>query len=248
MIIQHRIQLKPGEMPVGATLAYPLYAWLLSHLSQERGDALHEQSIHPISQYVHRDGVQVQWIVNLLTDEAIEWFHPILEKESAAQLRQGIVEFGERTVETIASAQTLIARAQNLSEDRRFALEMATPTAFKQNSRYTIFPQESLILQSLVHRWESCFPELPLDDADAMLAMLAGVHIVDYRLHTLRYPLKQTRIPSFQGRIILESHLPVPLMEILKALYVFAPYAGLGIKTALGMGGVKIGQPNSFDI
>ena len=103
-----------------------------------------------------------------------------------------------------------------------------------------IFPQESLILQSLVNRWGLCFPELPLDDPDAIQAILAGVHIVDYRLHTVRHPLKQTRIPSFQGRVILEAHLPVPLMEIVKTLYVFAPYAGLGIKTALGMGGVKI--------
>lgn len=240
MIVQHRIFLKTGEMPVGATLAYPLYAWLLSHVSRDEGDALHEQGTRPISQYVRRDGENVQWVVNLLTDEAVELFTPILETETAAQLHQGTVAFGEHAVETVDSAQTLIARARNLPENPRFALELMTPTAFKQNGRYVIFPQESLIVQSLVNRWGLCFPELPLDDPDAIQAILAGVHIVDYRLHTVRHPLKQTRIPSFQGRVILEAHLPVPLMEIVKTLYVFAPYAGLGIKTALGMGGVKI--------
>ena len=74
----------------------------------------------------------------------------------------------------------------------------------------------------------------------AVQAMLAGLHIVDYRLHTVRYSMKQTKIPSFLGRIILEAHLPAPLLEMFRTLYVFAPYAGIGIKSALGMGGVKI--------
>lgn len=240
MIVQHRIFLKAREMPVGATLAYPLYAWLLSHVSRDEGDALHEQGTRPISQYVCREGESVQWTVNLLTDEAVDLFAPILEREAAAQLHQGTIAFGEHTVETVDSAQMLLDRARNLPENSRLALNLMTPAAFKQNGRYVIFPQESLILQSLVNRWGLCFPELPLDDPDAIQAILAGVHIVDYRLHTVRHPLKQTRIPSFQGRVILEAHLPVPLMEIVKTLYVFAPYAGLGIKTALGMGGVKI--------
>ena len=95
-------------------------------------------------------------------------------------------------------------------------------------------------MQSLITRWGICFPDMPLDDAEALEAMLRGLHIVDYRLQTLRHPLKQTRIPSFVGRIVLEARLPAPLMEVFKTLYCFAPYAGLGIKTALGMGGVQV--------
>ena len=241
MIVQHRITLEPQAMQVGPTLAYPLYAWLLSHLSREEGDTLHEQGMRPISQYIERDGECVRWVVNLLNDEAVELFGPILEREKAAQLHQSKLAFGTHEIETIASAQDFIARTRNMEEGSRFSLELVTPTAFKQGGRYAIFPQESLMLQSLIARWGLCFPAFPLDDADAVQAMLAGIHIVDYRLHTLRHALKQTKIPSFQGRVILEAHLPVPLMEIVKTLYVFAPYAGMGIKTALGMGGVKIG-------
>ena len=81
---------------------------------------------------------------------------------------------------------------------------------------------------------------MPLDDADAFAAMLTGLHIVDYRLQTLRYPMKQTKIPCFAGRFVLEARLPAPLMEVFKTLCCFAPYAGLGVKTALGMGGIRI--------
>lgn len=240
MIVQYKITLETKGQPVNSAMAYPLYAWLLSHVSKEEGDALHEQGIRPVSQYVCRDGERAQWVVNLLNDEAIECFDPILQREEAALIHQGAIPFGERMVETIESAQALLDRARTMNDGNRLTLDMVTPTAFKQSGRYTIFPQESLILQSLIARWGLCFPEFPLDDPDALQAMLAGLHIVDYRLHTVRYAMKQTKIPSFMGRVILEAHLPVPLMEIVKTLYVFAPYAGMGIKTALGMGGVML--------
>lgn len=70
--------------------------------------------------------------------------------------------------------------------------------------------------------------------------METGVHIVDYRLHTSRYHIKNTKIPGFSGIVTLESRLPAPLEEIWKLLVRFAPYCGIGIKTTLGMGGVSL--------
>ena len=247
MIVQHKITLEIKEKLPSSAIAYPLYAWLLSHISKETGDALHEQGLRPISQYVYREGEHIRWVVNLLNDEAAELFGPILERESAALIHQGVIPFGEHRTETIESAQCLLGRARNMDAGNRFALDMVTPTAFKQSGRYAIFPQESLMLQSLITRWGLCFPEFPLDDPDAMQAILAGLHVVDYRLHTARYTMKQTKIPSFMGRVMLEGHLPVPLMEIVKTLYVFAPYAGMGIKTALGMGGVRLCETQKED-
>ena len=240
MIVQHRIVLETKTEPTSSAIAYPLYAWLLSHVSKEKGDALHEQGLRPISQYVYREGKYIRWIVNLLNDEAVELFGPILEHEKAALVHQGVIPFGEHGIEIIESAQKLFSFAGNMRNGNRFSLDMVTPTAFKQSGRYAIFPQESLILQSLIARWKLCFPEFPMDDPEALQAILTGLHIVDYRLHTVRYTMKQTKIPSFMGRVTLEAHLPVPLMEIVKTLYVFAPYAGMGIKTALGMGGIQL--------
>lgn len=167
---------------------------------------------------------------------------PILEHKKTAVLHQRVLTFESCQVEQIDEPSVFVRRAQALPPDNRFTLELLTPTSFKQDGRYVIFPQESLILQSLVARWGMCFPNMPLDDPDAVQATLRGLHIVDYRLQTLRHPLKQTRIPSFIGRVVLEDRLPAPLMEVFRTLYCFAPYSGLGIKTALGMGGVGI-QP-----
>lgn len=244
MIVQARIQLEPTPQPVAPSLAYPLYAWLLSHVSAEEGNWLHEQGMRPISQYLWCDpqtGVG-WWIVNLLDDHAVGLFEPVLQGEREANLHPCTLRFVSCNLERIDSPSVFIQRAGELERDGRFPLEWATPASFKQNGRYVIFPQESLILQSLITRWGLCFPDMPLDDVDAFEAILRGIHIVDYRLQTLRYPLKQAKIPSFVGRVVLEPRLSAPLREVFKTLYCFAPYAGLGIKTALGMGGIRIGS------
>lgn len=244
MIVQVRLKLQEGPHQVQATLAYPLYAWLLSQIPESAGDQLHEPGTRAVSQHLWRDPQTGEpwWIVTLLNDETVQLFLPILETRDQARLHQGFLPFASRQVERLDDAHALVQRAQQLPQTERFALELVTPTAFKQEGRYAIFPQESLVLHSLVSRWELSFPDVPLSDPDAMQALQRGLHIVDYRLQTLRHSLKQTRIPSFVGRIVLEARLPAPLMEVFKTLYCFAPYAGMGIKTALGMGGVHVPQ------
>lgn len=242
MIVQVRLKIKKAPEPVQPAMAYPLYAWLLSQIPEQEGERLHEQGMRPVSQYLRCNPKTQEswWTVNLLDDEAAALFLPVLERERTARLRQCVLEFTSCEVERIESASELIQRAQALPFENRYPLELLTPTSFKQEGWYVIYPQESLILQSLVARWGICFPDMPLDDPDAVQAILRGLHIVDYRLQTLRYPLKQVRIPSFIGRIVLEARLSAPLMEVFRTLYCFAPYSGVGIKTALGMGGVGI--------
>ena len=112
--------------------------------------------------------------------------------------------------------------------------------AFKQAGRYAIYPQEFLLLQSLVLHWNTAFPDCQLSDPDALDAILRGLRILDYSLHTVSYPIKNTRIPGFVGSAVVEARLALPLLELWNALLSFAPYGGIGIKTTLGMGGVSV--------
>ena len=121
----------------------------------------------------------------------------------------------------------------------RTSLRFLTPTAFKQSGRYTIFPQEKLILQSLFARWNEVFPEYPLNDEDAFQALLSGIHITDYKLRTSRFLLKGVKIPGFLGSCTLDAKLPLPLLELWNTLLLFSGYSGIGIKTGLGMGGAE---------
>lgn len=143
---------------------------------------------------------------------------------------------GSHSVEN--GLQLLLAARENPASRTR--LWFRTPCAFKQAGRYAIYPQEFLLLQSLVLHWNTAFPDCQLNDPDALDAILRGLRILDYNLHTVSYPIKNTRIPGFVGSAVVEARLALPLLELWNALLSFAPYGGIGIKTTLGMGGVSV--------
>lgn len=244
MIFQYRFQLiQPNEKPIPSFWAYKLYAWMLEQLSTEIGDEMHQQGERPISQYIYFDRQQnaSYWIVNLLNDDMAEWFSPILSQAEQMDLHCGTILIKKSSTDCVYRPDLFLQQGAQASASKT-ELYFLTPTAFRQAGRYVIFPQERLLVQSLVLRWNYLFPEYALADEDAIRFLIEGLHIVDYSLRSTRYSLKKNKIPSFYGKVILESKLSLPLQELWQTLLAFAPYSGIGIKTALGMGGVSI-QP-----
>lgn len=143
---------------------------------------------------------------------------------------------GSHSVEN--GLQLLLAAREELASRTR--LWFRTPCAFKQAGRYAIYPQEFLLLQSLVLHWNTAFPDCQLSDRMRWTPSCAGCASRDYSLHTVSYPIKNTRIPGFVGSAVVEARLALPLLELWNALLSFAPYGGIGIKTTLGMGGVSV--------
>lgn len=87
MIAQVRLRIKEKPELLQPSVAYPLYAWLLSQISIQEGERLHEQGMHPVSQYLwcNPKEHESRWTVNLLNDEAVELFaHFGAQKDSGA--------------------------------------------------------------------------------------------------------------------------------------------------------------------
>lgn len=241
MITQYVIILKgiPGH-PLYADSAYRLYAHLLEKLPQEDALWLHEESSRTLSQFLRYDKEHncYIWTVNILSDTVAELLGPILDALVEVSVENQVFSVLDKTIRKI-TAELLLHKAREESGSKR-TLSFLTTTSFKQNGRYVIFPQERLILQSLIMRWNEVFPLYVLEDEDAFQAILAGIHIVDYQLRTSRFYLKGVRIPGFVGSCVMEARLALPLMELWNALMLFADYSGIGIKTGLGMGGLQI--------
>lgn len=225
--------------PLYSDSAYRLYAFLLEQLPNEDADWLHGIGSGTVSQYLRfsKEEQCCKWTVNLLSDETGSLLSPILEKLPEVQIENQHFPITERTSFAITSEE-IITKGRRLTQSRT-SLRFLTPTAFKQSGRYTIFPQEKLILQSLFARWNEVFPEYPLNDEDAFQALLSGIHITDYKLKTSRFLLKGVKIPGFLGSCTLDAKLPLPLLELWNTLLLFSNYAGIGIKTGLGMGGAE---------
>ncbi len=239
MIQQIQLVLSPpNDVRIPQSWAYRLYGWLMSQISSEFGEQMHLQGEHPIahSLYFSQEKRALFWTINLLNDAARQVISPVLESAKEIPLHELVLPVSEVHVSSAVSAAEIIRAGRSCSENRA-KLIFLSPCAFKQSGRYTIFPQENLILQSLITHWNTTFPEYALTDSDALQALQQGLHIVDYNLHTTRYLLKETRIPSFLGNVTVEAHLAPPLLELWNTLLSFAPYGGIGIKTTLGMGG-----------
>jgi len=230
-----------SQAPVYPSTAYPLYAWMLSQCPPDEADYLHNQKSDFISQYLQSDPHtgQVKWHIHLLDDETAELLLPVLQKEQHIELHQGLLQCSPAEVHR-TDFKELVAKGRE-DMGRKSTLFFDTPASFKQAGRYVIFPQERLIVQSLLFHWNRTCLQYPLEDEDALRMMSENLFITDYRMRSVRHPIKATHIPSFQGSLTMESGLPLPLQEIWNTLLLFAPNCGIGIKTSLGMGGVRIG-------
>lgn len=244
MITQYRFLLAAEDgRPLPSSTAYRLYGWLLGQLPQQLGDAWHQPGQSPLTQHLCRDASgRALWTLNLLEEQSAGLLAPVLEGLSGIPLHTGALAAQPLDAPGRYTAQELLLQAQRLPDTRRRELCFLTPTAFRQEGRYTIWPQERLVLQSLTLRWNELFPEFSLRDEDALEALRRGLFITDYRLATTRYPLKNVRIPGFYGSVWVESRLPAPLEEVWRLLLCFLPCAGVGVKTTLGMGGCRLGE------
>ena len=225
--------------PLSPGRAYAFYSCLLSLLPEEYADAVHNQGETPVSQCVYCKNGQSFWRIQLLNDFACDGFSETLQGLKTLPTNAGDVCL-QLVEEKHVTADELIKKSRAMEADRFFTLRILSPTAFKQSGRYTVLPDKELMLQSLLNKWNLSFPSYPLEDEDAFRMLSDGIRVSDYNLRTTRFILKDTRIPGFIGNVRFDTHLSPPLLDICKILFTFSEYSGIGIKTALGMGGIQI--------
>ena len=86
--------------------------------------------------------------------------------------------------------------------------------------------------------YQGYYDEIEDEDGEGIQAIANGLRIAEYRLSSRDYLLKGQSIPGFTGELTLKCRLDGFHLTMANLLLHFAPYAGVDIKTALGMGGV----------
>lgn len=237
MITQYKLRLTRADgAPIPVFWAYWLYAWLLEQLPEEMAEHLHGGKKYQLSQHLNQEQI---WTVNIFNKDVSVFLGRVFENIRQIDLHTDRIFILDLRCKVVERPEDFLQYGRGLI-NRRVKMRFVSPASFKQSGRYTIFPREELILQSLLMKWNTLCSEYLLDDEDMLMEMEKGFHIVDYRLYTSRFPLKDITVPCFYGKIILEARLPIVLRELLGALLSLAPYSGVGIKTTLGMGGVEI--------
>ena len=233
MIQSYHFQL---SKPLPFTAAYALYAALLEQAPGDFATRVHDSAVTPVSQHVCAD----RWQVSLLGTEAIDALAPTLESLEELFLRrsQTRLELRLDQIRTVPSVEALL----QTPPIRRGTLRFVTPTAFKSAGAYQLLPTQRLVMQNLILKWNGCFGELcPIEDEGGGLEALAnGLRYDAVELHTHSYSMKHTQIPGILGSINFDNRLSDFHRQLAQALLTFGTYSGLGIKTALGMGGLQL--------
>ena len=245
LLTQYEITLSSDQSAPRSEWAYRLYAALLENAPSEFGTLVHQNTVVPVSQFFVPKAGMWCWTVNLLGEDCTRVLSPCLEGERAYYLDKDHaclrVEKLERHI--VEDVDTLFALAEK-SKGNPHILRFQTPTAFKSQRRYVTLPSPWLLIQNLMNRWNGCITQCPIEDEDGQgLRTLAyGLVFRQFRLESQVYHLKGNGIPGFVGELTVENKLQGFHQQLADALLLFAAYSGVGIKTALGMGGIEAVQ------
>ncbi len=214
---------------------------LMDSVNQEYGDELHLSVLKPYSQYVIREGGFFVWQINGLTSDAKE---NILNKLSALQMvelkSKGLVLPVEGVNSSELPYTELIKQCFSQNNSRYIDIQFVTPTAFKSDGQYLFYPTVKHILQSGINRFDALSTHSQLYDDEVLKQLTESVSISRYNLQSTVYHLESIKIPAFIGTISLKINGPLQLVNLVHLIIEYAQYSGIGIKTAMGMGAIKI--------
>ena len=243
MLTQYRLSLvQEGGAAPRQEWGYRLYAALLEKAPPDFASAVHEEIVTPVSQFFRADadGAMV-WTVNLLGEESEGALSEALETLSAVTLEKDRVRLRvlRRQRVTVSGVDELFALSGEKGGVHRLCFR--TSTAFKSRGQYLNLPTSRLIVQSLIKKWNGCLVSCPIEDEDGegIETIAAGLRCRSFRLRDRVYYLKGNSIPGFVGELTMENHLKGFHREFADAMLYFTAFAGVGIKTGLGMGGVE---------
>ncbi len=254
------------EAHLPATMGHQIHAMflqLLARTDQALSVRLHDESgyrpftLSPLlSGTIHENGVvlspgQIYQVRVTLLDGGTLWdrLGTLLLETGPVQVRLGEASFKvTRLISTEASDPTGWAARTSWEElvatpmRHSIMLSFASPTAFNISGKFfALFPEPPLVWESLVRSWNSYAPDPLKIEKEALQDLLRHKVTVtgcSLSTHTLHYP-KYTQ-KGFAGTCtyaLLEDGARAAQLARLAA---FARFAGVGYKTTMGMGQVRM--------
>lgn len=245
MLARLRIRLSDEKNEIRSFKGSAFQGVLFEHIDEEYGEKLHQQSMHPYSQYVHTTDEGTEWVINTLTDEAYEYMIMPLMSPSfkSISLIRGDVESEiiSKQIETLDTSQ-LLSDFKDRQAGYNYRIETLTPVSFKQNGAYNVLPMPGLVYQSLMNRYSLLSDNLSMADHDTLDELVSLTLISGYSLHTVRYPIEKTTIPGFAGSFTFHIKESQTMARYVRMMLKFGEFSGLGVKTGMGMGAIRISE------
>lgn len=220
-----------------------LHGMLMQKLPEAWGDKMHNDGLHPFGQWVEPlQGREFLWHINLLDDALADALAPLVQPDTAWACEHLQDTFHIAKVDRTRLTVQDYVKPFFLEQDvaRRWQLRFRTATTHKTQGEYALYPTVELIGQSLQRRFCLLDANSVLADAEALEHILTHTRIARYRLQSCTYPLEGARVQGYVGSVELALKGPESLARLAGMLFSFARWSGVGVKTALGMGGCEV--------
>lgn len=242
MLAELRMELETENEELSFYQSSNMQGVLMEQIASNYAEILHEQRLNPYSQYLEL-GEKKYWIVKTLTKEAYE---NIIKPLLSEQFRKFDIEKKHIHVKVIKKELMIRDKKELLKnfyegECNRFLnIEFLTPTAFKSNGSYLILPDLKCIYQSLMNKYSASCEDMDMFDLDTLEDLVNNSSIVHYKLHSTYFALEGIKIPAFKGKLSIKIQGTETMAKYARFLAEFGEYSGVGIKSAIGMGAMKV--------
>lgn len=227
----------------GSYISSMLQGVLMEKLTPEYAEAMHQNRYHPYSQHVICNGENIYWVIHTLTGEAEKnILQPLLQEGCQAislKYKNDTLDILEKNSSSI-SHKELMEKNYFQECSPYLHLVFITPTAFKQNGEYCIFPSIRLLFQSLMLKYDASSIESSVYSDELLEHYEKFAKITRYKLKSTIFQMNGAKIPSFIGEIYIHVKGPQPMINLAHLLAEFGTYSGVGIKTGIGMGAFEV--------
>lgn len=245
-LIRGEFQLCPVQQDIklNSSKGSLMQGMMMERIRTPYGEILHKSELKPYSQYLYlQKADNPTWVLNTLTQGAAEevWHIADLKNLSGFRLTHNDWEIrvAERRFERL-SEDDLLEHTFFHNCPRIVHVQFVTPTAFKTGGKYQNYPTVRHLFQSLLNKFNAFSSSSKLDAEDILDDIERNTTVIKYRLQSTQFSLENVRIPSFIGLLTLKTSGPQQMVNLIYMLLCFGTYSGVGIKTAMGMGGLRI--------
>ena len=214
---------------------------IMEHIEEEYAEILHQSNLKPYSQCVVKQDDKRIWYIRTLTQEAYKKMIIPLSQLNEFEIKNGQIHANivRRDFESRAENE-LLKEFYEIPANRFLNLTFQTPTAFKSNGKYVFYPDIRMIYQSLMMKYTASSEEMDMIDEDTLEQLTQNSEIVRYHLRSMSFPLEGVNIPGFVGSIRLKIKGTDTMARYARMLMKYGQYSGVGIKTAMGMGAIRL--------
>lgn len=236
---------KQSEKRISINMLSAFHGVLMELLEKDTVAWLHKGQMNPYAQYIqyNNDIGKIQWIISTTTEEAYKKIICPLMESSEAGIYLAYHDLHLKILEKNISSvgKDIFLQDQYFGNyDRYFKVQFITPVSFKSKGKYMNYPTLHWIFQSLMKKHDFVNDDNKIYDEEVLGSLEQNCVISNYKLRSTYFYLEGVKISSFLGNITICVKGNQSIVNLVNYLLAFGEYTGVGIKTSMGMGAMKV--------